>query len=125
MAIDWKSIVNAILTQEGINRYGKRNDGSAKGLGYYGEIPGVGLNQGYTMTENSIGVNLDGQELEIPTIIPSLTMEELELILSGGMNDEIVGKSIKHARDRISKNLSPFAGPKDLIIPSPKIKRKK
>jgi hypothetical protein len=77
------------------------------------------------MTENSIGVNMDGRETEIPTIIPGLTEDELRLILSGGMDEDIVRKSYEHAAKRMSKGLSPFAGPKEVIIPSPKLKSSK
>jgi hypothetical protein len=123
--MNWMQIVNAILNQEAANRYGLRADGTPKGIGYYGELPGIGENKGYIMTENSIGVNLNGRQQEIPTIIPTLNNEELRVVLSGGMNDGIVDKSIKHAVQRMSKGLSPFASPKDLVIPSPKIKRGK
>lgn len=125
MAIDWKTIASAILNQESAKQYGLRNNGVAKGLGYYGQLPGLGENKGYIMTENSIGINMDGQELEIPTIVPTLSKKELELILSGGMNDSIISKSIEHAKKRLSAGLSPFANPKDIIIPSPKFDKGK
>lgn len=118
-------MVNAILNQESAERYGLRNDGTAKGIGYYGQLPGLGPNQGYIMTENSIGVDVDGQEMEIPTIIPALSNKELKLILSGGINNSIVNKSIEHAKKRLSEGLSPFASPKDIVIPSPKFNRTK
>lgn len=123
--MNWMQIVDAILKQEAANRYGMRNDGTPKGLGYYGELPGIGSNKGYVITENSIGVNLDGVEQEIPTIIPGLTEKELKLILSGGINESIIDKSVEHAKRRISKGMSPFAGPKDIVIPSPKFNGKK
>jgi hypothetical protein len=87
--------------------YGDRSDGSAKGKGYFGELKNA---KGQPMTEYSIGVNLDGEELEIPSLVPTLTQPEVDHILKGGKPTEsIVKKATAHARDRISQGRDPFA----------------
>jgi len=62
------------------------------------------------MTELSVGVNLDGKEREIPTIVPTLTDKEIEYLTNGGEpTKEIIDKAVDHARQRIKSNKSPFA----------------
>ena len=80
-----------------------------KGLGYFGVLqrPGGGVS-----TELSIGVNIGGNETEIPTLVPSLTPDEVNYLLSGGRPTEaIVQKAVEHAQSRISQGLDPFAQP--------------
>lgn len=89
--------------------YGLRNDGKTKkGTGYFGALK---TKSGKDMTEYSIGVNIDGKEIDIPTLVPLLTPEEVQFLLTepkkipGG----IIQKAVEHAKQRISKGLSPFA----------------
>lgn len=92
--------------------YGFRVDGTPKGSGYFGPLKSHG---GAISTEISIGVDVDGVEMEIPTMVPTLTKMELEHLLSGGRpTDQIVEKALEFARQRIENGLSPFAGPKEL-----------
>lgn len=87
--------------------YGKRTSGEEKGLGYFGELqrPGGGIS-----TELSIGVNIGGKEMEIPTLVPTLDKNEIDYLLTGGRpTEEIVNKAIAYAKMRISKGTSPFA----------------
>jgi len=89
------------------NHYGARSDGSPKGLGFLGELKRP---DGKVSTEISIGVNLDGREIEIPSLVPTLTKQEVNHLLSGGQpNDVIVRKAMDYARYRIAKGKSPFA----------------
>ena len=66
-------------------------------------------------TEYSVGVNFDGQAMEIPTLVPTLTPEEKNLMLKDiipgqkKVPDEIMRKAVDHARERIGSGLSPFA----------------
>ena len=96
----------------GPERYGKRNDGTAKGRGYFGEIQ---LPNGGVATEYSVGVEIDGKETEIPTLVPTLTKDELktmvEDVIPNGKKvpDEIVKKAAEHAKARMKSGLSPFA----------------
>ena len=92
-----------------------RPDGSKKGMGFLGPLP---TKDGRVATEMSIGVEIDGKETLIPTLIPTLSKEEREWILGGGdlskvgdpIADAIAGKAVEHAKDRMSKGQSPFAG---------------
>lgn len=52
---------------------------------------------------------MDGEEMEIPSLVPTLTKEEIEYLLNG--NDPtpvIVNKAAEHAKKMLSKNKSPF-----------------
>jgi hypothetical protein len=92
-----------------------RPDGSKKGMGFLGPLP---TKDGRVATEMSIGVEIDGKETLIPTLIPTLSKEEREWILGGGdlskvgdpIGDAITDKAVEHAKDRMSKGQSPFAG---------------
>lgn len=86
--------------------YGLRADGTPKGSGFFGEIQ---MPTGDVMTEMSIGVNLDGKEMEIPTLVPTLSPQELEHLRQGGeVTKPIVDKAVQHAIGRIKQGLSPF-----------------
>ncbi len=59
--------------------YGNRPDGSAKGMGFFGELKRP---DGDVSTEISVGVGMDGKEMDIPLIVPTLTKKELNYLLS-------------------------------------------
>jgi hypothetical protein len=82
-----------------------RADGTQKGPGWQGTIK---TPDGRDMTENSIGVQINGKETEIPSIVPSTTPEEVQAMLQGKMLPSAVEKAVSHAKERISKGLSPF-----------------
>lgn len=92
--------------------YGNRPDGSRKGRGYLGELK---LPSGGVATEYSIGVEMDGQEVLIPSIVPTLSKDEINLmvndIIPNGKKvpEAIVRKAVQHARGRMADNKSPFA----------------
>jgi len=88
-----------------------RADGTPKGKGYLGELK---RKDGRVSTEISIGVELDGKETEIPTLVPTLTKEEVNYLLNDwreGMKipEPIVRKAVEHAKKRMKSGLSPFA----------------
>lgn len=87
--------------------YGQRPDGSQKGEGFLGPLK---AKDGSTMTEFSVGVNIGGTEMDIPTFVPTLTKAELNELLSGkDPSDAVVQKAVDHAKMRISEGKSPFA----------------
>jgi len=87
--------------------YGNRTDGTPKGTGFFGELQRP---DGKVSTELAIGVNFDGQEVEIPSLVPTLTQEEIDYLLSGGKpTPEIVQKAVVHAKQRMTQGRSPFA----------------
>lgn len=93
-------------------KYGPRQDGTSKGSGYFGELK---LKNGDVTTEYSIGVEIDGKEREIPSLVPTLTKEELKLMVDDiipnhkKVPETIVKKAADHAKNRIAQGLSPFA----------------
>lgn len=87
--------------------FGVRADGSKKGTGFLGVLrrPGGGVS-----TEISIGVELDGKEMTIPTLVPTLSQKEIDYLLGGGdPTEEIVRKAVVHAQGRIRDGESVFA----------------
>lgn len=99
------------------NKYGTRNDGTDKGTGYWGEIYN---DAGDVMTELSIGVEIDGQEQEIPTLVPTLNSGEIRQLqaLKDGepIPEAIVQKAIKHAVLRKQHGQSVWADEWDNIL---------
>lgn len=96
--------------------YGNRPDKTKKGLGYFGELErpdGTGV-----MTEYSIGVPIHGEEMDVPTLVPTLTPDEIRLILhmqdGEDMPRSIVHKAIDHAHQRLSEGKPIFATEEDL-----------
>lgn len=89
--------------------FGNRADGTPKGEGFLGVLPRP---DGSVSTEISIGVNLDGRETEIPTLVPTLEPEEVNHLLSGGQpTEQIVGKAVAFARQRMAEGKTLFAQP--------------
>ena len=87
-------------------QYGYRPDGTPKGLGYYGKLKRP---DGDYSTELSIGVEMDGKEQEIPSLVPGLKPQEIDWLLNNGeMTDEIVRKAYEHAMQRMKSGYSPF-----------------
>lgn len=89
--------------------YDYRADGSRKGSGWLGEHKMTdGSNR--VMTEYSIGIDFGEGEMEIPTVVPTLSKNELAYLLDGGdVTDAIIKKAVAHARKRVKANKSPFA----------------
>jgi len=94
--------------------WGMRPDGTQKGDGFLGplQLPGGGV-----ATEYSIGVGFDGKEMDIPTLVPTLTDKELEAMVNDIIPNQkmppeaIIRKAVEHARDRMAQGLPVFAGP--------------
>jgi hypothetical protein len=102
-----------VLPDNTDNGYGKRQDGTNKGKGYFGEIP---LKGGGVATEYTVGINIDGKDRDVPTLVPTLTKKEYDQVLEaaggkGKLSDAIVEKAAAYARKRIKDGKSPFAQP--------------
>lgn len=89
-----------------------RADGSTKSAqGYLGAFPDK---YGKMMTEQTIGVEIDGKEVQMPAIVPTTTPDEIELLSSGNVNWQsprgqlIQDKAVANYRDRVSRGLSPY-----------------
>lgn len=103
-----KDMAKAFKSSEG---YGKRPDGTDKGAGYLGELK-MTDGSDRVVTEMSIGVQIDGKETQIPTVVPTLNQEQLSYILKGGdvtKRKDIIQAAVDHAGARIEKGLSPYA----------------
>ena len=106
-----------VLAQEGYRpqqhrrgkTYGTRHGGGPKGTGWLGLLQRP---DGGVMTEYTIGVPINGKEMEIPSIVPTLTQEEVNLLLNMGdgdrMPDSIQMKAREHAIERMRQGYSPF-----------------
>ena len=87
----------------------KRPDGTMKGNGFLGVLK-MTDGSGKDMSEFSVGVPINGKEMDIPTLVPTLTKKEIDHLLSGGKpTDEIVKKAAEHAEKRIKEGKSVFA----------------
>lgn len=92
--------------------FGTRADGTQKGYGFFGEMP---IKGGGIATEYSIGVNFDGKEVQIPSLVPTLTKSELNLMVNDIIPNkkpvprDIVKKAVEHAKARMRQGKSPFA----------------
>lgn len=97
--------------------YGQRADGTNKGRGYYGEIKNP---DGSVSTEVSVGVNIDGKEMEIPLLVPGLSQKEIETVTSSknaaDIPEAIIDKAIAHAEKRLKDGKSPFADEADAPV---------
>jgi len=91
-----------------------------KGLGYFGRLKGL---DGKWFTEYSVGVREDwtgNEEMEIPSLVPTLTDAEIQHILSRKeLTPEIMDKAREHARMRIESGLDPFAQPGEQRLRKP------
>jgi len=89
--------------------YGKRTDGTEKGQGYLGEQKTTD-GSGRVATELSIGVEMDGKEIEIPSLVPTLTEDEKNHLLSGKpATKEIISKAVDFAKQRLASGQSQYA----------------
>lgn len=100
--------------------FGLRADGKTrKGMGFFGPIDVGG---GNIATELSVRMKgPDGKLVHIPSLVPTLTGGELKGLLTDfdrTYTPEVERKVKAFAASRISRGLSPFAGP-DEIVPFP------
>jgi hypothetical protein len=67
---------------------------------------------GKVSTEISVGIEMNGKEVQIPTLVPTLTQSEVKWLLNWKEGQKIpkkiIDKAVKHARTRMTKGLSPF-----------------
>jgi hypothetical protein len=86
--------------------------GAPKGLGYLGPLQRP---DGGVMSEYSIGVDINGRETEIPSIVPTLSKSQVTQILNSKDGDPLPAgvreKAEAYAKQRIAAGKDPFAGP--------------
>lgn len=85
-----------------------RPDGTRKGSGWLGPLE-MTDGSGRVMTEYSVGVRVGGREMDIPTLVPTLSREEVNYLRAGGKPTRaIVEKARAHAEEQIRAGRSPF-----------------
>jgi hypothetical protein len=93
------------------NKWGKngtRNDGTKKGTGFLG-VRKMTDGSNRDMTEFAYGFEVNGKEVEMPALIPTLTDDELNHLLSGKKaTPEILRKAYEHGVGRIKEGKNPF-----------------
>ena len=92
--------------------WAKRPDGSTKGTGFLGVLKRP---DGGVSTEISVGLPINGKEMDVPTMVPGLTKSEINWLLKTPVDrvakelpDSIRQKAIAHAKARIAAGKSPF-----------------
>ena len=91
-----------------------RSDGSKKSArGFLGPIKNNVT--GGIMTEVSVDLDIGGQRIQVPTLVPTLTKKEIEILsnmkLEGNAKNipqSIIDKAASHAKERIAQNKNPF-----------------
>lgn len=103
----------------------RRQDGSKKWKGFFGPLKRID-NPDDISTEISVGVNLNGVETDIPSLVPTLNGDELEYLLSGSnlfnrspIAEGIIQKAVDHAKRRLATGRSVFADEQDDVYPTP------
>ena len=102
--------------------YGNRSDGTPKGKGWLGEfkLPNGKVATEYTAQSQSVKVN--GEQIDFPTLVPSLTKDEVQLMVNDiipnekPVPDSVMQKAVDHARTRLEAGKSVFA---DTPAPAP------
>ncbi len=86
-------------------KYGLREDGAPKGIGFFGEIARSDDKESFS-TELSVSVG----KTSIPLLVPGLTAEEIAHLVDGGQPTKgIFQKALAHAEQRQAAGLSPYA----------------
>tara|TARA_E500000331_G_C17253423_1_gene712112 strand:+ start:719 stop:2782 length:2064 start_codon:yes stop_codon:yes gene_type:complete len=91
-----------------------RSDGSKKSArGFLGSIKNNVT--GGIMTEVSVDLDIGGQRVQVPTLVPTLTKKEIEILsnmkLEGNAKNipkSIIDKAAAHAKKRMAQGKSPF-----------------
>ena len=110
--------MGALALGGGLAPFGLRYSGEgAKGLGYFGALANPA---GGVSTELSSEFEHNGQTIEHPLLVPTLTRDEIGHLLGGGEPTQaIYDKARAFALQRIGNGFNPFAGPTDLRYPLP------
>jgi len=89
-----------------------RPDGTKKGAGWLGTFKRP---DGRISTELSVGMLINGKEMDIPTLVPGLSADEVRWLLktptkdvAKTLPDSIRQKAMTHALRQISQKESPF-----------------
>jgi hypothetical protein len=105
--------LRGLFAGQGLAPYGMRHSGEGvKGLGYFGAIK--------AKDGHATEISSEGDFGEFPLLVPTLTQEEIELLVSGGEpTDDIYRKAEAYAATRRQAGQSPFSQPNELRYPMP------
>ena len=101
------------------NQY--RNDGTKKGTGWLGVIDLGDDNVATEYTTQSQAVQVNGKQIDFPSLVPTLTPEEVETMKGvirrrdKKIPDEIMQKAVDHAKKQLSEGKSVFVQPKTIV----------
>ncbi len=118
------SVKAAMGAFEGASAFGQRPDGTSKGLGFLGgrSLPDGGIATEYTTQSDDVQVN--GQRIDFPTLVPTLTDEEVKTMTQDiipnnkKIPEPIMRKAIDHAKKRIAEGKSVFYDPTQGELPN-------
>jgi len=89
------------------SKYGLRQDGTPKGNGWLGPIPMA--NGKDVMTEQSIGIEADGRNFDVPLLVPGLHNDDIEALRNGKKpSKQAYDRAIQHGLRRIQQGYSPY-----------------
>jgi len=103
-----------------VRDFGKRNDGTPKGNGWLGLIDLGGGNVATEYTMQSDKVRVGGEQIDFPTLVPTLTTDEVNIMKDVILNkkdipEPIIQKAIKHANEQIKAGNSVFMQPETMV----------
>ena len=91
--------------------WGLRQDGTQKGNGWFGLLPSADGAHAVT-SEQSLGFEVNGREVQMPSIVPTMTHQELQDAVAGNpITDTVARKAFDHGLSRLKLGKSPFASP--------------
>lgn len=66
------------------------------------------------MTEYSVGIEIDGKQMDIPTMVPGLTEAEVKQVITAAEygefpNRSVIEKAVSHARKMLAEGKSVYA----------------
>lgn len=102
---------NDLRPVEPTRNYGQRADGTDKGAGWLGPFRN---NKEQDVTEFTIGVPINGKEMDIPTLVPGLTQGEIKSVIKSSQDgsplpQSVIDKAINHATGLVNSGQSVFA----------------
>jgi hypothetical protein len=99
--------------------FGKRSDGTPKGSGWLGVIDLGDGNVATEYTTQSDAVKINGKRVDFPTLVPTLTPDEIQamkdvILAKKEVPETIMRKAIDHAKKQLGEGKSVFKQPETM-----------